>query len=224
MNRIKVVLAFSNMIFGEGVGRLLDAEKDMTVVETLGGGVENHIDRVDAIDPDVVLVDFTTLYNSFPEIEGSRKKYHFILLDTNCGRDNLVSAVLKKKISGVLLGNSSSALLIKAIRSVAKGEVWIDKHTFKNILSGINALGSDRSSALSDREREVVSLIGEGFRNKEIAHRLHISEPTVKTHLNRIFQKLNVRNRSELVSYAIKNSELSHGLLHSPNRPKSSVI
>ena len=109
----------------------------------------------------------------------------------------------------MLLGNSNSSLLVKAIKSVAKGEVWIDKQTFKNLLNGINALGKEGPVALSGREKEVVALIGEGFRNKEIAYKLHISEPTVKTHLNRIFQKLNVRTRGELISYAIKNSDVN---------------
>ena len=54
-----------------------------------------------------------------------------------------------------------------------------------------------------------MALIGEGFRNKEIAQKLNISEPTVKSHLTRIFQKLNVRTRSELISYAVKNNELA---------------
>lgn len=205
---VKVMLAFGNTVFSEGVARILEPERDLKVSETLAPGELCEVEKLKSLGIDVLLTDFTTLYNQFPDIEAGSRSFHIILLDTNCGRDNLVAAILKKKISGVLLSNSNPALLAKAIRSVAKGEVWIDKQTFKNLLNGINALGKDGSGALSGREKEIIALIGEGFRNKEIAYKLHISEPTVKTHLNRIFQKLNVRTRGELISYAIKNSDV----------------
>ena len=91
-----------------------------------------------------------------------------------------------------------------------KGELWIDRVSFNDLLSGMNALGNDKLSMMSGREKEIIALVGQGFRNKEIAGRLNISEPTVKTHLGRIFQKLNVRTRSELVSYSIKNNDMSN--------------
>ncbi len=214
---VKVMLAFGNMVFSEGVARILEPEKNINASEALVPGEVCEVEKLRSLGIDVLLTDFTTLYNQFPDIETGSRSFHIILLDTNCGRDNLVAAILKKKVSGVLLSNSNPALLVKAIRSVAKGEVWIDKQTFKNLLNGINALGKDGAVSLSGREKEIIALIGEGFRNKEIAFKLHISEPTVKSHLNRIFQKLNVRTRGELISYAIKNSDVNklprHGSL-----------
>jgi DNA-binding NarL/FixJ family response regulator len=158
-------------------------------------------------------VDFTTLYNGLTDLEGldTEKKHPFILLDTNCGKDNIVSAILKKKVSGVLLGDSGSALLKKAIRAVARGDIWIDKTTVKNLLYGIKALDKDKTATLTTREKSIVDLVGKGLRNKEIAHRLHISEPTVKTHLYRVFRKLNIRTRSELITYAIKKNDMIYG-------------
>lgn len=206
---VKILLAFGNLVFSEGVARILEPERDVRVVEALVPGEACPVEKLQSLGIDILLTDFTTLYNQFPDIESGPRPFHIVLLDTNCGRDNLVAAILKKKISGVLLSNSNPALLAKAIKSVAKGEVWIDKQTFKNLLNGINALGKEGSASLSGREKEVVALIGEGFRNKEIAYKLHISEPTVKTHLNRIFHKLNVRSRGELISYAIKNSDVT---------------
>lgn len=206
---VKVMLAFGNMVFSEGVARILEPEREIKTAEALVPGEVCEVEKLQSLGIDILLTDFTTLYNQFPDIETGSRTFHIILLDTNCGRDNLVAAILKKKVSGVLLSNSNPALLVKAIRSVAKGEVWIDKQTFKSLLNGINALGKDGSVSLSGREKEVIALIGEGFRNKEIAYKLHISEPTVKTHLNRIFQKLNVRTRGELISYAIKNSDVN---------------
>ncbi len=206
---IKIALALSNKLFSEGIAKLLEGEKDFSVAASLDTCVACDLKKLQSQGINVVLTDFMSLYNGFAGIEAPGRKIHFILLDTNCGMENIVSAVLNKKISGVLLSNSTGVLLKKAIRSVAKGEVWIDKKTFKNILHGINALDREKHTTLSDREKEVVALIGEGFRNKEIAQKLNISEPTVKSHLARIFQKLNVRTRSELISYAVKNNELT---------------
>jgi DNA-binding NarL/FixJ family response regulator len=210
---IKVMLAFSNTIFSEGISKILEHEKDITVVKTLGSGSKVSSELWSSLNPDVVLVDFTTLYNGLADLEGldTEKKYQFILLDTNCGKDNIVSAILKKKVSGVLLGDSGSALLKKAIRAVARGDIWIDKTTVKNLLYGIKALDKDKTATLTTREKSIVDLVGKGLRNKEIAHRLHISEPTVKTHLYRVFRKLNIRTRSELITYAIKKNDMIYG-------------
>lgn len=221
MNTVKVMLAFANMLFSEGIRRILEGDKDIAISEVLESGSECHVDRLVSLNPDVILTDFTTLYNTFPGIENSSRKFHFILLDTNCGRENLVTAILKKKISGVLLSNATPTLLKKSIRSVSKGEVWIDKQTFKDLLSGINAIDRDKTATLSDREKELVVLIGQGLRNKEIAQKLNISEPTVKSHLTRIFQKLNVKTRSELIGYAIKNNDMT-GFFASPGKIKPS--
>lgn len=213
---IKIALAFSNNLFSEGIAKLLEGETDLSVAASLDTCAACDLKKLQSQGINIVLTDFMSLYNGFAGIEAPGRKIHFILLDTNCGMENIVSAVLNKKISGVLLSNSSAVLLKRAIRSVAKGEVWIDKKTFKNILHGINALDKDKHSALSGREKEVVALIGEGFRNKEIAQKLNISEPTVKSHLTRIFQKLNVRTRTELISYAVKNNDMAAFPLYSP--------
>ena len=213
---IKIALAFSNTLFSEGITKLLEQERDFSVVMIIDNGVGCDIKKLETQGISIVLTDFMTLYNGFEGIEASGRKVHFLLLDTNCGMENIVAAVLRKKISGVLLSNSTTSHLKKAIRAVAKGEVWMDKKTFKNILHGVNAIGKDKHTLLSSREKEVVGLIGKGLRNKEIAQRMHISEPTVKSHLNRIFQKLNVKSRSELISYAVKNDDMASFPFYSP--------
>jgi len=205
---IKIALAFSNTLFSEGISKLLEQERDFSVTTIIDDCTRCDVKKLEGKGISVVLTDFMALYNGFEGVEAADRKVHFLLLDTNCGTENIVAATLRKKISGVLLANSSATHLKKAIRAVSRGEVWMDKKTFKNILHGVNALGKDKQTPLSGREREVVELIGKGLRNKEIAQKLHISEPTVKSHLNRIFQKLNVRSRSELISYAVKNDDM----------------
>ena len=210
---IKLMIAFSNLLFSEGISKIVEDEKEITVVKILDPGSKVSAELWADIKPDVVLVDFTSLYNGLTELEGlgPDKKHPFILLDTNCGKENIISAILKKRVSGVLPGHSGARHLKKAIKAVAKGDIWIDKATVKNLLHGIKALNDDQAATLTPRERGVVELIEKGLRNKEIAQKLHISEPTVKTHLYRIFRKLNIKTRTELITYAIKKSDMSYG-------------
>ncbi len=204
---VRVMVAFSNMILSEGVRRILEEDGQIEVAEVLKPGTRCGPEKLKKVNPDVVLVDFITLYNSFTGVDTDKRG--FILLDTDCGRENIVSAIISKGLSGVLLGNATPELLKKGVKSVARGEVWLDKFTVKNLLHGINAIGSDRSAKLSKREKEIVALTGQGYKNKEIASKLCISEPTVKTHLRRIFQKLGIKNRSQLITYALKSKDIT---------------
>lgn len=206
---IKVMLAFSNILFSDGIRKILSEDcNSIKVIDILKPGSECPSGKLNSLNPDVILVDLSALYNSFRKVDTS-KKNGFILLDTDCGKDNIVSAFLTKKLSGVLLNNANASLLKKAIYAVAKDEVWVDKSTVKTLLSGINALDKNKISGLSDQEHKIVSLIGQGLRNKEIAAKLTISESTVKTHLNRIFRKLNISGRAHLITFAIKNKDIS---------------
>lgn len=200
---IKVMTAFSNMLFSEGVKKLLETAGDIKAVEILKLG-SSPFKAIEAQKPDIILVDFTTLYNTFGGI-GPAHNMKFILLDTCCGEENIISAVITKGLKGVLIGSSTTLLLKKAVRAVAEGEIWLDKVNVKNLLTGLHALKKNTRPSLSEREWEVVALVGQGFRNKEIAERLCISEPTVKTHLQRIFHKLDIQNRPQLITFAIKN-------------------
>ncbi len=211
--KTRLILAFSNMIFSEGVEALLENDKDISIVRTLKSGQEYPVSALESMKPDVMLTDLQTLYNSFPDLDKSAWRPRFLLVDTCCGMENLVAALLKKNVSGVLMPDADVAMLRKAVKAVAREEVWVDKQTVKNLLFGVNAVNRNKAAAISDREKEIVALIGEGLRNKEIAARLHISEPTVKTHLNRIFQKLNLKARTELISYALKNAGLNNSQL-----------
>lgn len=199
---VKVLIAFSNRLFSEGIRKLLEGTGDIQVAGTVEPGASPR-EAMESLRPDCVLVDFTTLFNGFGDDGPASGR--FILLDTRCGEENIVSAVLTKGLKGVLSAGSTPLLLKKAIRAVACGEIWLDKIEVKNILTGLHALKKAARPSLSEREWEVVSLVGQGFRNKEIALRLCISEPTVKTHLQRIFHKLDIQNRPQLITFALRN-------------------
>jgi DNA-binding NarL/FixJ family response regulator len=103
-------------------------------------------------------------------------------------------------------------LIVKSIRKVYAGEIWLDSHTTAAVMrqfaspaemmSGATTKGRERSP-LSQREREIVSLVAQGYKNREMAEKMFISEQTVKNHLHNIFDKLGVSDRLELALYAI---------------------
>lgn len=205
---IRVMVALSNNLFSEGVTRLLEDELDIEV-DYINAGNGFTIEDIDSAD--VVLTDFPTLYGSLLSVDTSCKK-GFILLDTDCGKDNIISAIMAKNLSGVLLGNATIPVLKRAIRSVARGDVWMDKATVKDLLWSVTRLKKERAEVLSPKEQEIVALTGKGLRNREIAEKLHISELTVKTHLHRIFKKLEISTRSQLITYSLRNVAAKNAL------------
>lgn len=206
---INVVIAFSNNLFAEGVSRLIEDMKGVEVVDILRPGKRYPPKKLEALTPNVIMVDFISLYNAFADVDTTKMK-GFLLLDTDCGRDNIVSAILTKRVSGVLMGGATVAPLKDAVQAVASGEVWMDRAVVKNILYGVNALNRERTEVLSEREKEITALIGQGYRNKEVAQKLCICESTVKAHLHRIFQKLDISNRTQLITFFMKNQDVTN--------------
>jgi DNA-binding NarL/FixJ family response regulator len=118
---------------------------------------------------------------------------------------------------GVVNKEASANLLIKAIDRVYAGELWLDRHSTANLVSGLRrdlqtpkpATEQDTTAQLTSREREVICLVGEGLKNKQIADRLCISEATVRHHLTSILRKLEVSDRLELLIFAYQNNLVS---------------
>ena len=127
---------------------------------------------------------------------------------------------MKLGTSGIVLKQTATELLIKSIRKVHAGEIWLDSHTTAAVIRQFvaadeanrhrlrqAAIPRERErSPLSQREREIVALVAQGFKNKEMAEKMFISEQTVKNHLHNIFDKLGVSDRLELALYAIHNN------------------
>ncbi len=205
-DKIKVAVALSNNLLSAGLCRLLEEAPSLEVDRVVECGAGQGADMMKAICDHVVLVDFPVLFNSFPKPDEVDAWPATILLDTSCGMNNIITAIFRKKLRGVLTPESSCRHLVKAIESVARGEVWIDNETVKGLMNSFDSTEGFQPGFLTDRENEIVELVGKGYRNKEIARLLRISEPTVKTHLSRIFKKLNIKTRYELVVFAVKYS------------------
>jgi len=145
---------------------------------------------------DVTLVDYFSL-SRIPQECIDRSKV--ILVDTGLDRETIASLFVVKSIKGVIDSQADISVLCKAIRVVHEGQVWIDNMTIKTLLTQNVSSKMINGVRLSERETSIIKLVGEGYKNKEIGSLLFISEQTVKTHMNRIFRKMNVTNRAELI-------------------------
>lgn len=122
-----------------------------------------------------------------------------VVLLTAAIADETLRAALSHGVNGIVLKTSDPSLLIDAVESVAKGELWIDE-TLRERAAKVSSGGRQR--ALSDRERELIQLVRQGLKNREIAERLRTTEGTVKAYLHAIFDKVGVETRTELAMKA----------------------
>ena len=213
---VRIVIADDHPIVRDGLKKLLLLEDDFEVVGEAGDGRE-VLSKVQEVDPDVLLLDLR-----MPNLDGlaalqalqqTNKRTRVIVLTASEDKNEFVQA-MKLGCSGIVLKQTAPELIVKSIRKVNSGEIWLDSHTtaavmrqFSTNLDGSSSQGSNgkgrERSPLSTREREIVALVAQGYKNKEMAEKMFISEQTVKNHLHNIFDKLGVSDRLELALYAI---------------------
>ena len=167
-------------------------------------------------DPDVVLLSLQGEHDTdLDVIQGLARTYsrgRVLVLVGECSVDFRIR-IIKMGARGVVLKNKQADELRKAIETVhGSDEVWLDRKSLTHVITqsglspALSTAGEDsRLALLTDREREVVSLVAEGFKNKEVGERLFISETTVRHHLTTIFNKLNVSSRFELIAFLHRN-------------------
>jgi two-component system, NarL family, nitrate/nitrite response regulator NarL len=220
--KIRIVVADDHPIFRDGLCKLLALEEDFEVVAQAQDG-RQVLDVLQQYEPDILLLDL-----KMPGLDGlatlqrlqvSKNKTRVIVLTASDDKNEFVQA-MKLGTSGIVLKQTATELLIKSIRKVHAGEIWLDSHTTAAVIrqfvandeqpaptAPATASPRDRErSPLSQREREIVALVAQGFKNKEMAEKMFISEQTVKNHLHNIFDKLGVSDRLELALYAIHNN------------------
>src|SRR5271165_4770693 len=211
---VRILIADDHPIVRDGVRKLLSLEDDLEVVGEAGDGRE-VLDKVQELDPDVLLLDLR-----MPNLDGlsalqalhqTNKRTKVIVLTASEDKNEFVQA-MKLGCSGIVLKQTAPELIIKSIRKVHGGEIWLDSHTTAAVMRQFAAPGevagggsgkTRERSPLSQREREIVQLVAQGYKNKEMAEKMFISEQTVKNHLHNIFDKLGVSDRLELALYAI---------------------
>jgi len=212
-HKIRVLIGEENKLYQEGLCRILIENDGFEVFGDAGNGIK-LIDLVATLKPDVLLINpFLPEFDGVDAIPVIKKQcpgMKILLLPGISAEEQLIQAV-KNGVQGYLSKSSSPEDLIKAIQLVYNGEMWIERKHFAKFFIGaprnngaVNTQKEDNSFSLTDREQEVLRLLIKGFSNKEIAQALFISEKTVKTHLNKVFRKLNVTRRLEAILFAIK--------------------
>lgn len=210
MSKIRILIADDHSMVREGLKQLVELEDDIIVVAQAGNGSET-IEKIIEYKPDVVLLDI-----NMPEMNGLEVLSYLseneidanVLVLTIHNEVEYLYKAVEIGVKGYVLKDSESDVLIRAIRSIHEGESYIQPNMasllFKKMNSDDNSSASN--SKLTKREIEVLKLITEGMLNKEIAHKLCISEKTVKNHVSNIFKKIEVSDRTQAAVFAIKNS------------------
>jgi len=206
---IRILIADDHAIFRGGLRKLLEAANDISIVGEASNGLE-CIRMLEKLRPDILLLDLR-----MPEKDGwgVLEEVNFDSLATRtivltaAEDDRDVTRAMRLGARGVVLKQSASDLLVKGIRAVYNGEIWLDNRMTAEVIDAFKKsaeLGQRREKPLlSNREKEIVRLVAQGLRNREISEKLFISEQTVKNHLHNIFDKLGVFDRLELALYAI---------------------
>ena len=216
MNKIRILLADDHAILRAGLVRLLGEEKDIEVVGEAENGRE-AVQKVQELHPDIVLMDIGMPVMNGMEATKQIKKRDAkvkVLVLTMHDNEEYLFQVLQAGAAGYVLKKAADSDLINAIHVVSRGDCFLYPSAAKMVVEDyLDKLknGQEPTSSfdtLTDREREILTLVAEGHTNREIAENLFISVKTVETHKANIMEKLNLHKRAELVKYAIKKGML----------------
>jgi DNA-binding NarL/FixJ family response regulator len=197
-----ILINLSNLLLCEALGKLLDNEVDCYEIMAT-----NNAEDASNFLPDIIVVDANNIGQSLVERWSDAK---IILIDTGIEEEDIINLLLSYKLDGVIKTDTDLSLFKKALSAIEEGQVWLDNGRIRALLKHAETLANTQSdSSLSKKERDIIILISQGNKNKEIAEKLCISEQTVKSHISRIFRKTNVSSRSQLVPFALKLKLLS---------------
>jgi DNA-binding NarL/FixJ family response regulator len=219
---IRVLLVDDQELVRTGFRMILGGETDIDVVGEASNGRE-ALEQAARLRPDVIVMDIrmpvmdgleaTRRLLSEPGVEAAR-----VLVLTTFDADEHVVQALRAGASGFLLKDVAPVDFVKAIRTVAAGDALIAPTVTRRLLSRFaqlplpgDALQVEGLAQLTDREHEVLKLVALGLSNREIAERLTLAEPTVKTHVSHLLLKLELRDRAQLVALAYESGVVRPG-------------
>lgn len=218
LRKTKVLVVDDNYDHASGIRELINLENDYEVIAN-AGNVNVALSLIKKYQPDIVLMDMNMPdidgITAIGEIEKLNLKTRIIAL-TGYDDADLIFRAMKTGARGYILKTMASAQLIHALDEVAQGKIYLPNvlcskffEYFQNFEKNekLNAKEDEENllNYLTNREEEVLGLLTQGVTYKGVAKKLFISETTVKTHVNNIFQKLQVNDRTQAVLYAIKN-------------------
>jgi DNA-binding NarL/FixJ family response regulator len=210
MGKIRVLVADDHTILRKGLCSLLEGKPDIEVVGEAEDGRE-AVEKVEALLPDVVLMDITMprlngleatrqIKRLFPKVK--------IVALTMYTNEEYIQQFLQAGASGYVVKQAAPAELISAIQAVYRGDSFLSPMISKTIideyLKRAEPAASSEQAKLTDREREVLQLIAEGYSNRDIAQKLQISIKTAGVHRTNLMEKLGIHNVTDLVKYALR--------------------
>ncbi len=212
---ITILIVDDHAVVREGARAFLDAQPDFTVVGDVGSGGEAVLVAAD-LAPDIVLMDLV-----MPSMDGveatHRLKQHSprsqVIVLTSYHDDEHIFPAIRAGALSYLLKDVLLPELADAVRKAARGEAVMHPHVAARIVQEFEDIpyaSGEQYSMLSEREREVLRLIAEGFPNGEIARRLVISEKTVKSHVSNILSKLQLMDRTQAAVFAWREGLVPH--------------
>jgi DNA-binding NarL/FixJ family response regulator len=221
MSVLRVVLADDQVMMRSGLRALLTAEPDLEVVAEAGDG-QQALAAVRTEYPDVVVMDIrmpvldgleaTRAIAADPRLSDVR-----VLVLTTYDEDALVFEAIRAGAAGFLLKDAEPTELLRGIRIVAAGDTLLAPQAARRLIAAFASTPAPKGPAakaldlLTEREREVVALVGRGLSNDEIAERLVISPATARTHVSRAMVKLAARDRAQLVVFAYESGLVQPG-------------
>ncbi|MBC8275278.1 MAG: response regulator transcription factor [Chloroflexi bacterium] len=209
MEKIRVLLADEKEVFREGLARLLEEQEHIEVVSRCSNG-KQAIEKVKETEPDVVLIGSNISdcsgNEATREIKGSFPEVQVAILTDSENEQELFSAI-ESGATGYLLKDMKVDDLVRSVALIGKGEVIVSPPLGEKLVGKFASMRQkepERQTGLTQQELEIVKLLVKGATNKEIAETLFITENTAKVHLKNILGKLGLRNRQQVVAYAVQ--------------------
>ena len=216
---IKILLCDDHAVVRMGLKMLLNNNKDIEVIGEASEGDE-AIRLAQELKPNVVIMDLSMPHGkdgltATAELKKLMPEVAILILTMHDDEEYLFRAI-QVGASGCILKSAPQEELLGAIRSVSNGNAYLHpsatKRLMEEYIGSVKQGNSDTFNLLSDREKEVLTLIAKGFSNKEIAEKLFISVKTVETHKSNLMEKLQMKTRPELVAFALKKGLLGYGI------------
>lgn len=212
---ISIVIADDHSILRQGLKALLDAEKDLKVIGEAANGVQ-ALEICEKLHPNILILDISMPGLGGLEVTKQLKEHSpqtRILILSMHADETYVMESLRNGADGYILKDETASVLINAVRDVFAGKRYLSPSLSQKMIEAIidraDSVSKDSLDELTKREKQVLTLAAQGNTNAQIAHILNVAQRTAETHRANLMRKLQLRNQSELIRYALKRKLVS---------------